>query len=314
MDLDPELQEADEGRRGPALKPVGSRPAHHALSVATSLVAVLVAIAILKPWGPGSAPAPPRVPRTALPVLATPTPRPTNESADGLAAPICLGAGAWQVASLETWRTQRVRVWRAVEPIADAVGPLDPAIPTVPVVALEIEALGWCAPTYGADRPAGPARVTAWFVLDAIAVELQLRQVLPERGTTQVAALYRLRGLCPPGPACPTTPTAVTEPWRTGRVVFRYEDLGGDRVAWFAADIEILVPAAGPDGSPSAAAGRRGTGLPQRSRGSWSISYVARARMTSPIPASHRPGIRVTMSAGSANWNALTRAASSTTR
>ena len=250
MDLDPELLEPDEGDRGPSLKPVGSRPRSHWLAGATSLVTVLVAIAILKPWGPGSAPVPPRPARTALLIAAAPTTRPTEDSAEGLAAPICLGAGGWRVASLETWRKQHVRVWRAVEPIGDAAGPLDPRIPTVPVVALEIEALGWCAPAYGADQPIGPAAVTAWFVLDDIAAEVQLRQVLPGRGTTPMAALYRMRGICPPGPVCSTTPVdPLTEPWTTGRVVFRYLALEGHRVFWFAADIDILEPDAVPDGS-----------------------------------------------------------------
>lgn len=186
-----------------------------------------------------------------MPIAATPTPRPTDDSADGLADPVCLGAGAWRVASLETWRTQRVRVWRAVEPIGDARGPLDPTIPTVPVVALEIEALGWCAPAYGPDRPLGPAQVTAWFVAGGTAAELQLRQVLPTRATTPIAALYELRDGCLPRLACPVTPAGpVTLPWATGRVVFRYEDLGAHRVAWFAADIDIVVPGMAPGTSP----------------------------------------------------------------
>lgn len=245
MNLDPELLEPEEGRRGPVLKQVGARPGSR-LSVATSLVAVLVGIAILKPWGVGTTTPPSRPPRTTIPIAVVPTPRPTNDdSADGLASPICLGAGAWQVATLETWRTQDVRVWRAVEPISEASGPLDSTIPSVPVVALEIGALGWCAPGHGPDRPVGPAEVTTWFVVGETATELQLRQVLPERGFTLIAALYERQAPCPPRRACPVTPEdAFTLPWATGRVVFRYEDLGAHRVSWFAADLDVIAPAA----------------------------------------------------------------------
>src|SRR5207248_3056047 len=129
------------------------------LSTALGIVIVLLAAAILKPWTAG--PAEPTGLGAVAPVSAPAiTPIPTEDrSADGLAYPICLGTGGWRVASLETWRTQDVRVWRAIEPIGAATGPLDPAIPSVPIVAVQLRALGWCAPAYGSDRPIGPASV-----------------------------------------------------------------------------------------------------------------------------------------------------------
>jgi hypothetical protein len=237
------------------ISPVRPPVADRGLSIAAGIVALVIALAVLKPWAPASGETPAAVPPRAAPAApnvaarAAPTPRPTDDSAGGLAAPVCLGAGAWRVASLETWREQDVRVWRAVEPIADATGPLDPAIPAVPVVGLDIPALGWCAPAYGPERPVGPAQVTGWIVIDGAATELELRQVVPARGATPLAALYRpiarceLGATCPPGQGRP-----VPQGWVSGRVVFRYVDLEDGKAAWFGAEIE-LYPWLAPEAS-----------------------------------------------------------------
>lgn len=246
----------ERGRQPPAeLRfPISSvRPTvtDRGLSVAAALVALVIGLAVVKPWVPAStappaAVAPAGEPRAAGPTAAA-TPRPTNDTAVALAGPICLGAGAWRVASLETWRDQDVRVWRAVEPIADATGPLDPAIPTVPVVGLEIRALGWCAPAYGPNRPVGPALLQGWIVINGAAHELDLDQVLPARGTTPLAALYQPIAPCALGTTCtPGETRPRPQRWEMGRVVFRYEDRGAAASAWFGADIELYVPAGGP--------------------------------------------------------------------
>ena len=199
-----------------------------------------MSLAILKPWGIGSPPGTPRPDVTVAATTVPLTPIPTEDrSADGLAAPICLGTGGWRIASLESWRTQDVRVWRAIEPIADATGPLDPAIPSVPIVAVRIAALGWCAPAFGPDRPVGPVNVTASFIRDDVASELALLQVHPTDGSTPIAALY-----------VPLLPGGVPGHWETGRVVFRYRDSGTGRVLWLAADITILPPGSDATSAP----------------------------------------------------------------
>lgn len=195
------------------------------LQAAVSLVAALVMIAMVKPWG-GGAPTIPTFRTDILTVVET-TPTPTEDrSAKGLAAPVCLGAGAWQVASLESWRGRAVRVWRAIEPIAVATGPEDATIPSVPVAADTLAGLGWCAPSYGSEQPVGPARVLAWQVVDGTATALFLRQVQPVGGITPIAAIY----------------LPVNGAWAAGRVVFRYQDTGTDLTVWFAADVNILRP------------------------------------------------------------------------
>jgi hypothetical protein len=202
------------------------------------VVAALVVVAVLKPWGGGG-----RVEATLRPDVFVPveiTPVPTEDrSAAGLALSVCLGAGGWQVASLETWRGRDVRVWRAIEPVATAAGPLDPRIPSVAVAADVLSGLGWCAPAFGPDQPVGPARVRAWQVVDGEARSVTLRQVQPEDGITPVAALY----------------LPVSGSWTSGLVVFQYADTGTGSSTWFAADLRILAPAPTPaTTSPSAAA------------------------------------------------------------
>jgi hypothetical protein len=235
--------EPDDAVPGVEVVHVHARRPDTTLATALGVVAVLVALAILKPWGAGS-------PAATLPLLAVaPTaaaimPAPTEDrTADGLAAPICLGSEGWRIASLERWRAEDVRVWRAIEPIADASGPLDPAIPAVPIVAVELTSLGWCAPTSGLGRPTGPAQVTAWSVRDGSAAELRIRQVLPIEGVTPIAALYVALTVCTEVADCvPLLPAPAPRRWDNERVVFRYTDLGAKRTSWLAADVTILPP------------------------------------------------------------------------
>ena len=241
MTADPDPPEADrqpdiELRRVRADKPADR------LGIASAIVALLVSLAVVKPWGdigvPASAP-----PRPIFTEAPGPTPEPTDDTPLGLATPICLGTGAWRVASLETWRTQHVRVWRALDPAPGASGPLDPAIPVVPVIALGVEALGFCAPAYGPDMPIGPARIVAWWIDGGEAIDLPLLQVRPDRGTTPYAGLYRPVAECQSS-WCPSVfRSQLAGPWTSGRVVFRYTDEADGRVVWFAVDIEVLTNA-----------------------------------------------------------------------
>src|SRR5207245_10419964 len=92
--------------------------------------------------------------------------------------------------------------WHAIEPIGAATGPLDPAIPSVPIVAVQLGALGWCAPAYGSDRPIGPVSVRAWIVIGGRATDLQLEQGRPTAGVTPIAPLYLPLTLCPESTVC----------------------------------------------------------------------------------------------------------------
>ena len=56
--------------------------------------------------------------------------------------------------------------------------------------AVTIPAIGFCAPTSGDEQPTGPARVTAWHVVDGVARTIRLRQIAPVGVTTPFGALY----------------------------------------------------------------------------------------------------------------------------
>ena len=205
------------------------------MAAAMWLVAAFVVLAVVKPWG-GAGPAAATLPRDVA-VLVDVTPAPTEDrTATGLAVPVCLGAGAWRIATLETWRNRDVRVWRAIEPVTSATGALDPTIPLVPVVADVLSGLGWCAPAFGPDQPSGPARVQAWQVIGGVARQVFLRQVQPATGNTPIAALY----------------LPVTGAWRSGVVVFQYRDDSTGLDHWFGAELQIL--AAPPSPSPPSSA------------------------------------------------------------
>ncbi len=222
---------ADRRRRGPS--PAG---------LIGAALAFLV-LAFVKPWGDAPIALDPgaglRV-RTAAPT-ASPT---QDTSPEGLAVPICLGAGSWRIASLERW-PEPVRVWRAVAPLdesVDAVRPDDPDIPFVPVIAMSVAELGWCAPVAGAERPVGPATVSAWRLDDGGPTRLVLVRSAPEQGDSAFGSLYRAPAPGPGGSAG----------WQPGRYVFRYVDAGAAGASrWFGVAIRLTEPFASPRPSAS---------------------------------------------------------------
>lgn len=210
------------------------------------LVAGLLVLAIFKPWAWGDPPArhPTGAAAAPIPTLAGPSPT-ADLSAEGLAAPFCLGGGSWRTASFETWRTQPVRVWHSLEPIRGPTQPGDPAIPTVPVVAYRVDALGWCAPVGEPDRPQGPLTVSVWRILDGSPASVLVRQVAPAGGAALLGAMYRPQA-DPAGAG-----------WTSGHYVFAIRDAGRARTSWFAIELVILpLPAGSPSPAPSGVAPR----------------------------------------------------------
>jgi hypothetical protein len=206
--------------------------------LAVVLVAAFVGLAILKPWvvdvpsstgtGDGTGSAAAEATSAAIaqrPRAATPAPTPTGEAVMSL----CLDPGSWRTATIETWRDQTVRVWRAIDPVS-ASGPLDPTIPIVPAVGISIPAIGYCAPTSGAQQPIGAARVRAWRRDGDAARPVELRQIAPPRVVSPYGALFG-----------PPSNLGSTQSWPNGIFVFRYEELGTGGQRWFAIEVSGTI-------------------------------------------------------------------------
>ena len=191
---------------------------------------------------------------TTKPVAAAPgvsvAPVPSN-AADTAVAAICLEPGSWRTATIETWRAQTVHVWRAIDPTA-ASGPADPAIPLVPAVGSRIDAIGFCAPVVGPDRPGGAATVEAWRLTDVDRVQpdaartapvrIELRPLIPTESQSSLGGLYG-----PPDPADAATG------WPAGVIVFGYElttEGAPPTATWFGIEIDLTEPSGG-ESSPS---------------------------------------------------------------
>ena len=249
---------SDEPLQRPATAPVG--PGGGATWTLVKAVAILVLVALVKPWTfDFSGPAPSLGERpfpTVRPGEATPEPT-RDVSAFGLALPFCLGAGSWRVLSDETWRTHQVRVWRAIEPLADAGGPLDPRIPMVPAIAYQIRSIGFCAPVAGPGMPLGPFSIQAFRVDGDVAGLVPLRRLAPAENDSLFGELFAPPPACladcpgsvqgspfgvlvgsPVGSAAPSAPSS----WPTGRYVFVYSNqMTGE--LWFGVDVVQVPPA-----------------------------------------------------------------------
>lgn len=210
----------------------------------TALILTFLAIAVIKPWvGEALAPAPPPFPTVA----STPVPLIGPDPLAGLREH-CQEPLGWRVYSRETWLGHAVRTWRSVEPVSRASGPHDPAIPVVPL-GPTVEALGYCSPWTGAERPSDDARVTAWRRDDAARggeglVAITLRAIAPEE-RTPFGALYG------PIDAGRYPPAGAPAGWPAGRYVFVVRATDWQR--WWAVEV------ADPDAARGARPGRTAT-------------------------------------------------------
>ena len=212
----------------------GRNPARAVRQLVWTL-AILIALAILKPWG--SAPSSPlgaAFPTVRPTPVVTPTPRPTTET--DIVASFCLEPTGWRVYSAERWAGQGVRAWTAVDPVRFAADAGDPRIPIVPVVSQEVHAIGFCAPVSGAERPPPDATDR---VYEVTTVEVDGQPV------TRVVQMTPTR-IEPPGRASYLGASYVPRrgsTWASGVYVIRIEGSGYSR--WFGIRVEIVRPRAG---------------------------------------------------------------------
>jgi hypothetical protein len=208
-----------------------------------ALILVFIVGAVLKPWAPPARP-------PGLVQGATPQPTLVAQSVEpdalaGLRAQ-CEEPQGWRVYSRGGFLDLAVRVWRSVEPAIAATGPLDPTMPLIQVGVVN-EAVGYCAPWTGAERPPDVSLVSAWrLARDAggtpAAVAVPLVRVAPDRASV-LGALYA-------GPADGSGPAnGTTAGWPLGRYVFAVRSPAWER--WWAVDISTPGASPVPAGSPA---------------------------------------------------------------
>jgi hypothetical protein len=251
---------SDQRRTDGSFEPVAvvSRRAPLRRWVVLALLTLVLAIA--KPWasadrpvgvGGGSglpAAAASAEPTPATTGLATALPDRAGDTSDRS----CLELRVWLATSVEHDQGRSIRVWRAVEPATAASGPDDASIPTIPIVSDGASAIGWCAPSYGVERPVdGPApEIDMWRITDLGPVLLHLTRWPSGTVSSDDAWFGSLYGSPDVSPAAPPTasPTAVapgashlaSDPdapiWPDGRYVLRYRQAA--RVErWFAMEV-----------------------------------------------------------------------------
>jgi hypothetical protein len=201
-----------------------------------AVTAVALVIVIAKPWSSpersGGTPeggATAGAPRNPAPAGTAAVPSTTTSTAGQIVAAFCLDPGTWLIASVERWRDQRIRVWRALEPAVAATGPDDASIPIVPVVSEGLTELGWCAPVVGVEKPGGPVDVAVWRRSSGGATPIVVDTSRPVSDRSPFGELYR-----PPG----LGPSSKATSWLAGTYVFRYHE-GDGRERWFAVAVEI---------------------------------------------------------------------------
>ena len=139
------------GRRGHAAFAVaGHTGAGPPLGRWLAILLTCLGVAIVKPWPATWT----RVEEAADPVASgaerrSPAPPPASTGPLGTtpaATSICMDPPSWRLATVERWRDQTIRVWRAIEPISIAAGPDDDRVPITSLVTEGVIELGWCAP------------------------------------------------------------------------------------------------------------------------------------------------------------------------
>jgi len=205
------------------------------------LIAIFIAIALVKPWG--SAPGAPRpTPHVTVAPVAAPSADPLAELRRHCEEPV-----GWRVYTSERWAQMTVRSWKSLDPAEGASGPLDPAIPIIPLAA-QIDALGYCSPWTGGERPPIGSAVTGWRISLAGdgpqlgAVPLVLRPVDPSWPSV-LGALY--------GPPVNRFDSSAVETlgWPVGRYVLAIRVPGFER--WWGVDVEPPWIGAPPDVAPT---------------------------------------------------------------
>lgn len=234
------------------LRPGGRSPGPVAV-----LLAAVVVVALVKPWGGEERAAGPASPALAAPTAraASTRPPPATPPAEAAIREHCLDPGGWRVFAHEGTGEGTIRSWKSVVPAAGVRTPADPTIPIVPVGAPELEGLGYCAPWRGSERPPRDVTLQVWRIAaTGDASPLDVVRLVPA-APTLLGGLY-----VPPATQSPAVAGTSARPspgaaaaWPDGRYVFALRSEGYDR--WWSVDVATGRPSPGPDGTSAAPGG-----------------------------------------------------------
>lgn len=226
----------------PILVPIGP-PGSRQTSRFAVLVALAVAIAIVKPWNlvagpPTASPVPSRVTPSAP---TTPTPRPPDAMIElglDLETEQCFVGAAWRVFTVEQNFGRRMRSWIGIEPVMSADRPAVKDIPVIRLLTERLDAVGVCT-AFRLEPPM--VSVDGWRIAkDGVWSPIEL---VPAASLTQpdeaIGAVY--------GP--PAGAGDKASGWDVGSYAFRVTEQSGDP-HWFAIQVNLVPPDHAPSASP----------------------------------------------------------------
>ena len=153
--------------------------------IVAALVAAAFLLGLVRPWDwlAGAPPSGDPDPRSLRAVGTAAPGRPPSPGAT--AAPVegatCGYPSSWRTASISFWAGARAHIWTAARAVP-ANGPDDPAIPFHAIASDTVEAIGWCAPVTGPERPPLTADGTLYRLRGGAAVEVPTDLLEPAAG------------------------------------------------------------------------------------------------------------------------------------
>jgi hypothetical protein len=219
-------------------------------TIAAALVVGAFLVGLVRPWdwltgGVVSTPAPPATAEGGGATLA-PSAGAGGDPAPIIGAPTCGYPTSWRTSTIQLWAGARARVWTAAETVP-AVGATDPSIPFNLVASEAVEAIGWCAPVSGPDRPPLAAEATLFRLVNGVATEVAVDRLEPAAGDA-------LGELWLP----PREPGRPRPLWAPGRYVIRLAAPSGGYERYLGLEVGLpgTTPSAAPEAEPKPSAAR----------------------------------------------------------
>jgi hypothetical protein len=153
-----------------------------------------------------------------------------GEPAPAIGTPTCGYPASWRTSTIQLWAGARARVWTAAVAV-QATGAGDPSIPFNLVASNVVEAIGWCAPVDGPDRPPLTATATLFRLVDGVATEVVVDRLEPV-ARDALGELW-----LPPGTTGRPRPL-----WAPGRYVIRLAAPSGGYARYMGLEVGLPEP------------------------------------------------------------------------